>query len=108
MMEHSKLEGKLDFELVYAIVIALQYIGEMLNPESKYHKPISRALVNQCGSIAWKRITLIRNRFEHSYIRGIQPFDIKQSLGDIRFLNKLLKDIIVTNNILPDKFLSHN
>ncbi len=100
-------EGNLDFELVYAIAKALEYIGEMLNPESIYHKPVSRTLVNQYSNIAWKKITFVRNRFEHNYTREIQPFDIIQSLGDIRILDKQLKGIIVNNNIPPDKFFNH-
>ncbi len=100
------IEGNLDFELVYAITKALEYIGEMLNPESKYHKPIARIVVNQYSNIAWKRITLIRNRFEHNYTREIQPMDIIQSLDDIRILDKQLKGIIVTNNIPQDNFFS--
>lgn len=102
------IEGNLDFELVYAIVKALEYIGEMLNPESIYHKPVSRALVNQYSNIAWKRITFIRSRFEHNYTLEIQPFDIIQSLSDIRILDKQLKGIIVTNNIPPDRFFNHD
>lgn len=101
-------DGQVDNELLYAISKALEYIGEWLNPESKFHSPLSNDLAKLYKNIAWKRITQIRNRLEHNYAREIKVINISNILDDIGILDKQLKGILVSHGAQTDKYFDHS